>query len=151
MKNQNEIINDLKVLVNILNDGKEGYKDAVEHVKSKDLKETFLAFSAERAIYAEELKAHILQHGGSSDNDEGGVLGALHRSWLAIKEAFSSNEDGAILSAIETGEEAALEKYDTILKDYEGHADHYALLKKQRDGIKGHLNKIKSLELAHQD
>jgi len=151
MKDENEIINDLKGLINILNDGKEGFKDAVTHVKSVELKATFMEFSNERAAYAEELKAHLLQHGGSSDNDEGGVLGALHRSWLSIKEAFSSNEDAAILIAIETGEEAALNKYDTVLKDYEDHADHYSLLKKQRDGIQASLNKIEALALEFKD
>ncbi len=151
MKNQNEIINDLKGLISILNDGKEGFKDAVTHVKSEELKATFMEFSNERAAYAEELKAHLLQHGAISDNDEGGVLGALHRSWLSIKEAFSSNEDAAILEAIETGEEAALDKYDAVLEDYQDHADHYSLLKKQRDGIQGDLNKIKALAFAFKD
>ncbi|OAQ42207.1 hypothetical protein A5893_03575 [Pedobacter psychrophilus] len=148
MKDQNEIISDLKGLINILNDGKEGFKDAISHVKSDELKATFLELSNERAAYAEELKAHLLQHGGSSDNDEGGVLGALHRSWLSIKEVFSSNEDAAILEAIETGEEAALEKYDTVLNDYEDHADHYSLLEKQRNGIQSDLIRIKTLSEA---
>lgn len=149
MKDQNEIVIDLKGLISILNDGKEGFKEAVNHVKSEELKSIFLEFSNERAAYAEELKSHLLQHGGSSDNDGGGVLGALHRSWLSIKETFSSNEDAAILEAIVTGEEAALEKYDNLLKDYEDHADHYSLLKRQRDGIQGHLNKIKALASAY--
>ncbi|MBC7653215.1 MAG: PA2169 family four-helix-bundle protein [Oligoflexus sp.] len=151
MKNQNEIINDLKGLINILNDGKVGFKEAVNHVKSEEVKSTFLEFSNERAAYADELKAHLLQHGASSDNDEGGVLGALHRSWLAIKETFSSNEDAAILEAIKTGEKAAIEKYDTVLKDYEDHADHYSLLKRQRDGIQSNLTKIKSLAAIYTD
>ena len=151
MKSQSEIISDLKGLINILNDGKEGFKDAVDYVESAELKATFIEFSNERAAYAEELKAHLLQHGGSSDNDEGGVLGALHRSWLAIKDVFSSNDDAAILLAIETGEEAAIEKYDHVLEDYADHADHYSLLKKQRDGIQAQLNKIKSLAAAYEN
>lgn len=151
MRNQNEIIADLKGLINILNDGKEGYKDAVNHVKSEELKSQFIEFSNQRNADAEELKTHILMHGGQSDNEEGGVLGALHRTWLGIKEAFASNEDKAILNAIETGEEAALEKYDEVLKHYEDHADHYALLTKQRKGIQNTLNKIKMLEVEFQD
>ncbi len=151
MKDQKEIISDLKGLINILNDGKEGYKDAINHVKSEELKSTFIEFSNQRNQYAEELKTHLLQHGETSDHDEGGVLGALHRTWLGIKEAFASNEDSAILDAIKTGEQAAIDKYDVLLKDYAGHADHYALLTKQREGIQITLNKINILHLEYQD
>ena len=89
MKNQEEIVSDLKGLINILNDGKVGYKEAIDNVKSENLKSTFLQFSNQRYAFAEELKAHVLQHGGNSENEEGGVLGALHRAWLDIKDAFT--------------------------------------------------------------
>ncbi len=150
MKDQNEIVSDLKGLINILNDGKIGYKEAVSNVKSESLKSTFLEFSNQRYAFEEELKAHILQHGGSSDNDEGGVLGALHRAWLDIKDAFTSDDDSAILAAIATGEKAALDKYDEVLEDYKDHADHYAMLSKQREGIASALSRIESLKVQHQ-
>ncbi len=149
MKDQQEIVSDLKGLVSILNDGKVGYKEAVDNVESENLKSTFLELSNQRHAYAEELKAHIAQHGGDSDNDEGGVLGALHRAWLDIKEVFSSNEEGAILEAITTGEKAALDKYDEVLEDYRDHADHYALLTNQRQGIASSLAKIESLKAQY--
>ncbi|MFC5284844.1 ferritin-like domain-containing protein [Pedobacter alpinus] len=148
MKNQEEIVSDLKGLINILNDGKTGYKEAINNVKSENLKSTFLQFSNQRYAYAEELKAHIAQHGGKSDNEEGGVLGALHRAWLDIKDAFTGNDDSAILEAITTGEKAALEKYDEVLEDYRDHADHYAILTKQREGIASALSTIESYSLS---
>ncbi|HET8828651.1 MAG TPA: PA2169 family four-helix-bundle protein [Pelobium sp.] len=152
MKDQNEIVSDLKGLINILNDGKVGYKEAMDNVKSEHLKSTFLELSNQRYAYAEELKNHVAQHGGNSDNDEGGVLGALHRAWLDVKDAFTADDnDSAILEAIITGEETALEKYDEVLKDYADHADHYALLASQRAGIASALVKIESLKVQYQD
>lgn len=151
MKNQEEIVSDLKGLIHILNDGKVGYKEAIGNVKSEDLKSTFLEFSNQRYAYAEELRDHILEHGGKSENEEGGVLGALHRAWLDIKEVFTSNDDAAILEAITTGEKAALDKYDEVLENFKDHADHYALLSKQRQGIANALTKIESLQVQHQD
>lgn len=151
MKNQNEIVSDLKGLINILNDGKVGYKEAVSNVESENLKSIFMELSNQRYAFAEELKEHIMHHGGNSDNDEGGVLGALHRAWLDIKEAFTSKNDSAILEAIITGEKAALEKYDEVLKDSLDHADHYALLARQREGVAGALTKIESLKVQYQD
>jgi uncharacterized protein (TIGR02284 family) len=151
MKNQNEITADLKGLINVLNDGKEGYKEAIQNVKSEELKSIFMDLSNERAAYAEELKAHILQHGNYADNEDGSVLGTLHRAWLDVKEVFSSNEESAILNAIETGEKVAIEKYDAVLKDHADHFDHYSLLNKQRNGIQKALDKIKTLGLQYQD
>lgn len=146
METNQEIINDLKGLVNIVNDGKEGYASASEVTDSGELKAVFLKYAAQRADYADELKEHIAQHGGDSDNQEGGILGALHRTWIDIKQALSSREDAAILSAIETGEKAAIEKYDKVLEDYGSHLDHIVLLQRQRTGI---LEALKEIETYH--
>lgn len=147
METNNEIISDLKGLVNIVNDGKEGYESASEATDSIELKGLFLKYSAQRAGYAMELKDHIAKHGGDSDNEEGGILGVLHRTWIDIKQALSSKEDVAILSAIETGEKAAIEKFDKVLEDYQSHADHIELLQRQRNGI---LEALKEIETYHQ-
>ncbi|MDQ7949662.1 MAG: PA2169 family four-helix-bundle protein [Pedobacter sp.] len=146
MENNAQIISDLKGLINIANDGKEGYESASEITNDPQLKSLFLKFASERALYAEELKAHIAKHGGTSTNDSGGILGAIHRTWIDIKQALSSKEDEAILAAIETGENAALEKYEKAMEDYATHADHIYLLKSQRDGI---LNALKAIETLH--
>jgi len=147
METNSEIISDLKGLVNIVNDGKEGYESASEATDSIELKAVFSKYAAQRAGYAVELKNHIKQHGGDSDNEEGGILGALHRTWIDIKQALSSKEDAAILGAIETGEKAAIEKYDQALEDYQSHADHIELLQRQRTGI---LEALKEIETYHQ-
>ncbi len=146
METNREVIEDLKGLVNILNDGKEGYISATEVANSAELKSMFLELADQRAGYAEELKSHILQHGGESENEEGGVLGALHRTWIDIKQALSSKEDEAILGAIETGEKAAIEKYDEVLEERGMHADHIGMLQKHRTGI---LEALKRIETYH--
>ena len=147
MKTNDEIISDLNSLVNILNDGKKGYDSAAETTDSLELKAIFEKDSIERAAYAAELKAHIKVHGGNEDdNESGGLLGAVHRGWVDIKQAFTGNDNKSILEAIETGEKSAIEKYDGFIADYTDHADHLALLQKQRNGIQQDLNQIESLK-----
>lgn len=146
METNKKVIEDLKGLVNIVNDGKEGYLSASEATDSVELRDLFLRLSSQRVGYANELKNHITLHGGVSENEEGGILGVLHRTWIDIKEALSSKEDTAILSAIETGEQAAIEKYDRVLEDFATHADHIGLLQKQRTGI---LEALKEIETYH--
>jgi uncharacterized protein (TIGR02284 family) len=146
MENNSKMIEDLKELINIANDGKEGYLAASEATDSIVLKTLFLKFSAERAVYAEELKSHLLKHGTVYTNENGGLLGVLHRTWLDIKNALSSKEHTAILSAIESGENVALEKYEKAMQAHEADEEHYYLLKTQRDGI---LNALKAMETLH--
>jgi len=144
MESNQEIISDLKGLINILNDGKEGYNSAAETTKSSELQSVFLEQAAKRGMYAEELRAHLAQHGGSSENESGGALGVLHRTWIDIKQALSSHDDLSILGAIETGEKAALEKFDKVLEDEGTDSDHLEILQKQRTGIREALSEIET-------
>lgn len=143
MESNREIVSDLKDLLSILNDGKEGYESACEATDKIELQGVFLKYAAQRAGYAEELRTHIATHGAVAENENGGILGALHRTWIDIKQALSSKEDLSILKAITTGEMAALEKYNHYIADYTDHADHLQLLQRQRDGI---LNAVKEIE-----
>jgi uncharacterized protein (TIGR02284 family) len=147
MENTKDIINDLEGLINICNDGKEGYDHASASTESIELQGTFLKLSAQREGFAQELKDHIAVHGGDSQNDTGGVMGALHRTWIDFKQAFTSKDDVAILSAIETGEQAAIEKYDLCIIDYPSHKDHLEMLKRQRFSIAEALREIQELRI----
>ncbi|WP_442587708.1 ferritin-like domain-containing protein [Pedobacter sp. AW31-3R] len=144
MEKNNEIISDLKGLVNILNDGKEGYASASETTENPELKGIFATYSSQREAFAEELKTHLNEHGGDSENESGGVLGALHRTWIDIKQALSSKEDAAILGAIVTGEVAAIEKFDKAIEHPEIHTDHLELLQRHRTAIQQALSEIES-------
>jgi uncharacterized protein (TIGR02284 family) len=147
METNKEIINDLKDLLAIVNDGKEGYESACEVTDKIELQGVFLKYAAQRAGYAIELKTHIATHGGKADNESGGILGVLHRTWIDIKQSLSSKEDVAILEAVITGEKTAIEKYDKYIADYADHADHMQLLIRQRDGILNALKEIETLLL----
>jgi len=145
METNKEIISDLKDLLAILNDGKEGYEAASKGTDTIELQGVFLKYEAQRTAYAEELRTHIATHGAQATNESGSVMGALHRTWIDITQALSSKEDKAILDAIVTGEQAALDKYNQYIADYEDHADHINLLRKQRDGIQEAMEEIETL------
>ncbi|MFD0749252.1 PA2169 family four-helix-bundle protein [Mucilaginibacter calamicampi] len=145
LKNKAEVTADLKQILELVNDGKEGYQSAAEATDNAELKALFSRFSGERIVYAAELKEHIALHGEEADNENGGILGGFHRAWLTVKQAFTSKDDQAILNAITTGERAAIEKYDECIADYADHADHLKLLTEQRDGIKAALTEIEKL------
>lgn len=145
MENEKSIEN-LKHLLSICNDGKEGYKTAAEDADSAELKTLFSMYSIQRAEYEMQLKKAIHQLGGDPDNDTGGPVGALHRVWMDIKTAFTKNDDKAILNACLTGEESALEAYDKELQDPGISPEIIEILAVQRNGVADCLKNIEALK-----
>ena len=150
MENRNEkSIENLKHLLSLCNDGKEGYKTAAEDADSPELKTLFSMYSIQRAEYEMQLKKAIHQLGGDPDNETGGPVGALHRVWMDIKTAFTKNDDKAILSACLTGEQSALESYDKELQDPGITPEIIEILGEQRNGISDCIKNIESLKTQY--
>lgn len=59
METNKKVIEDLKGLVNIVNDGKEGYLSASDTTESVELRDLFLRLASQRVGYANELKNHV--------------------------------------------------------------------------------------------
>lgn len=147
MENRNEdLIDGLKHLLHIANDGKEGYKTAAEDAKSAELKALFTTYSIQRSEFEMELKSLLRQLGADSDNESGGPLGAIHRVWMDIKTALTSNDNHAILDACITGEKSAIEAYDKVLADTSLTPEMRETLTSQRSDISESLRNVQNLE-----
>ena len=139
-----ELTDGLNHLVMICNDGKYGYEVAAEDADSAALRDMFSGYSAERARFSQQLKAEIRKFGGNSDHG-GGPLGAIHRAWIDVKTALSSKDNKAVLGACITGEKAAVNAYNEVLKKNELPVETRALLNEQRRNIEEALNKVEGL------
>lgn len=145
MSNINEkVIDRLNHLIAIANDGKFGYENAAEDVKDLTLKQMFMQYSRERAVYAEDLKREVGKMGGSPDSG-GGPLGALHRTWMDIKSTITSGDREAILKTCITGEEAAVKAYTEAVEDDNLTGGVKQLVSQQLSGVQFALNSIRSL------
>lgn len=142
-----ELIDNIKHLLHIVNDGKEGYKTASDEADSAELKAIFTTYSIQRSEFEMELKSCLHQLSSECDTDEsGGPLGALHRLWMNIKTAVTTNDNAAILDACITGETAAVEAYDKTLASEDLTSEMREKLSAQRSGIQECLNNIKNLQ-----
>ena len=147
MKSYTDIIIDLKDLVQVVNDGKEGYKVAADATNDLFLKNLFTQKIEERTLFEQELKSYILSLGEIAENEKGGLLGIIHRTWLEVKDALNARDDAAILAAVKSGEQTALAKYDQYLAESEETEAHVPILLQQRSGI---LDALKEIEELHQ-
>lgn len=140
------IADDLKRLLSICNDGREGYKNAADNAETGELKALFTTYSIQRAEFADKLRTCIRSQGSSPDNISGGPLGAMHRTWIDIKSALAGRDNHAVLDACITGEKAAVEAYDKVLERNGLNLEVRQMLMQQRSQIGEALQHIQKLE-----
>ncbi|CAM3975909.1 ferritin-like domain-containing protein [Flavobacterium weaverense] len=143
-----EIVSTVEGLISILEDGKLGYTNAAEHAEDGSIKSDFLQYARERSLFIVELQDEINRLGKSTDESGGGALGALHRTWIDIKASFTGGDTEAIINACITGEEAAIEKYEEVLKKDNLQPAQTAMISKQLNSIQNTLMKIKAKKMA---
>jgi len=147
MENINDkTVTGLKHLVSICNDGKEGYRNAAENCDAPELKALFTTYSIQRSEFEMVLKSCIHELGANADNESGGPLGVLHRTWIDIKTALTPNDNKAVIEACITGEKAAIEAYEKVLQDAGLSLETHQILATQRRDIKECLANISNLE-----
>jgi uncharacterized protein (TIGR02284 family) len=131
-------------LIEINNDGNEGYKTAAEDIDNPAYKTLFYSYAQQRAQFSDELKKEAELLGREPDSDES-LLGALHRGWINIKSAFTKGGSAAILAECETGDKAALETYEKALSEALP-SNIESLVRAQHQSILEAYNKIKSFK-----
>jgi uncharacterized protein (TIGR02284 family) len=128
-----EVLDVLNELIETDKDGEQGFRTAAEKVKDPALKTLFSKFAQQRASYGRELQSRVTSMGGKPA-ESGHVTGTLHRGWMNLKEAVSKNEDTAIISEAEAGEDAAKKAYsEAIAKPLP--AEVKAVIQKQYEGV----------------
>jgi uncharacterized protein (TIGR02284 family) len=100
----------LNTLIEICRDGARGFQLAADHVDTPELKTFFVDASRQRKVFVTEL-VPIAQRLGGADDAPGTARGALHRGWMAVKEALTTYDEDAVLQEAVRGEAAAADAY----------------------------------------
>ena len=116
MSYSEEISNKLNELLVKNYDAEKGYLNAMSNVDDKNLKIFFKRRASERSQFAKELRTEILRY-GETPEDSGTFKGAVHRNWMSLKSALSSNNEEEIIEEAIRGEEKSLKEYDQIMKE----------------------------------
>lgn len=110
MVNNDEAVAVLNDLIEVSKDGEQGFLQSSEAVDDPKLKAYFLHRSHEVKQSVYELQALVRELGGKPE-ESASISGYLHRRWLDIKTAISSNDSLAVLNEVERGEDVALKAY----------------------------------------
>lgn len=115
MDNDN-VISVLNNLIETCKDGQEGYKNASENVTDSSLKSLFYEYSTQRAKFVGELQQEVRTLGGDPEQT-GSIAATLHRGWMDLMSAISTQEDAAILAECERGEDSAVKNYKDAMAE----------------------------------
>ena len=137
-----QVISTLNSLIELNRDGQSGFKEAAEKIEAPQVKQFCFEQSRSRAQFVGELQP--LEHSlGSEPDNTGSVAGALHRGWIDLKSALGGG-DQAILAAIETGEDHAVNEYKKALAEtLPAHV--HAIVERQFQSVKQAHDKVKSM------
>lgn len=113
MKTDN-IISKLNKLLTRNYDAEQGYHKAAEHVKDPDLKRLFEVYSDQRYHFGHDLKGEIKRLGGELDKGSS-FASHVHRTWMDLKSAVTSDDTESMLEECVRGENAAVEDYKEVL------------------------------------
>ncbi len=138
-----DVVDVLNDLLESSRDGEYGFHASAEHAESGELKGIFQRHSRECAAAALELEHEIRRLGGDPASG-GSMSGALHRGWVSVKTALSTNDDKAVLEECERGEDAAVARYRKALKANLP-ADIRALLERQSQGAQRNHDEVRAL------
>ena len=138
-----DVVDVLDDLLECSRDGEYGFRTSAERADSPELKQILMRHANECASAAVELEREIRAYGGEP-SDGGTVSGALHRGWVSVKTALSTNDDKAVLNECERGEDAAVARYRKALKATLP-ANIRALVERQAQGVQRNHDEVKAL------
>ena len=104
-------------IMETLADGRDGFTKGAEKLSETDtpqLAQAFRLYGAQRGEFYDELERMAADYGDDID-ETGSVGGAVHRGWMALKDALSGSSPSGVLHAAVSGENHALNAYEGAL------------------------------------
>lgn len=97
-------------------DSAEGYRTAIADTESHRFADIFRSRAAERDQVVQQLRGEVSRLGGTPE-DSGTLLAGAHRAFLNLKAAITGNDDAAVVSTVEDGEDHIKAKYEAAMAD----------------------------------
>ncbi|MCW8981330.1 PA2169 family four-helix-bundle protein [Altibacter sp.] len=140
-----DLVDNLQGLLEKNYDAEKGFTKAMKNAKDDRLKSFLKHQAAQRNRFATELDKEIRSL-NETPKESGSTTGALHRTWIDVKTAFTGDDDEAVLEECIRGDKASVEEYEEKLNDNRFPPQISSVLTNQLSQIKSTLNTVKKLE-----
>lgn len=137
------ILNDL---IETCKDGVNGFRTAAAAVTEPTAKSLFTSRVPVIEHASAELQAEVRRLGGSPETT-GSVAATIHRGWIDLKAAVTGQDDAAIITECERGEQVAVHNYEEARKK-DLPSDIRAIVERQYQGAVQNLERVRALGAA---
>jgi uncharacterized protein (TIGR02284 family) len=137
----------LNDLIQTCKDGENGFRAAAENVDDSNLRHLLESYAQQRAEFAAELQLEVRRL-AQDPADRGHATAALHRTWMDIKAGLTGQDEAAIISECERGEDAAVSQYQKALVSGLP-SDLRLLIERQLHEVQQAHDHLRSLERSH--
>ena len=145
MTERNETTTTLNTLIATLLDSVEGYQKSAGDVDNPRYADMFNARARERQQAAARLQAAVASAGGNPE-DDGSVMGSVHRGFQSLREAVSARDDKAIIAEIERGEDYLKAKFQAALDKADLTGDARAAVSEAWESVKSGHDEMSALK-----
>ena len=147
-RSHQETVDSLQILLEKNYDAEAGYKEAMLKAEDSQLKNYLKERAALRNRFATELSDSLIRL-DEKPREKGSLTGDLHRTWMNIKQALSSDKDESILEECIRGEKSSVEEYEEVLEKKQFRPEITEMITRQKREVAETLGKIKTLEDLH--
>ena len=144
-RSHEETVSSLQHLLEKNYDAEAGYKEAMLKAEHANLKEYLKERAALRNRFATQLSDTLIRL-GEKPKEDGSITGDLHRTWMNIKQALSSDKDESILEECIRGEKASVEEYEEVLEKKYYTPEIAEMITRQKNEVAQTLGNIKTME-----
>jgi len=106
----------LNEMIEVLNDGKKFYEEAVGEVKRTDLKALFSRMARTKGAIASDLRTAVVAT-GAKPAEGGSFAGALRKAYAEIATKLSSHKDHTYIAQLEEFEDRILHAFKDAQKN----------------------------------
>lgn len=140
---KDDVISTLNDLIETCKDGEAGFRVCADDIGDTQLKSLFESRAHGCAQAAMELQEFVRAYGGDPET-RSSLAGTLHRRWVDIKSAIAGNDEHAVLTECERGEDIAVRSYRTAL-DKVLPPEVRSVVERQYQGVLRNHDQVKAL------
>lgn len=126
-------------------DSMKGYEDAAKDAENTQFATLFADFARDRGAVVVVLQAEVKRLGGEPETGSS-FLAAAHRTFLDLKQAFTSNTDKAIVNEVERGEDHIKAKFESAIQDERLSPESLAVVRDAYTSVRAGHDKMSALK-----
>ena len=135
MFDQNHDISVLNSLIETTIDSVDGYRHSANEATNSRFSESFRDWAQDREQVVSKLRDRVRELGGTPEHD-GGILAAMHRQFLSLRDAVTGSDDQAVIAEVDRGETYLDTKWQAALDDSKLSAETQELIRSCYDSVR---------------